>query len=462
MTLFQRAVGIDLSPTYWRAVYLEVRPARTQVLGSGDGAIDGTTKDLSAAIEEAVRTLEVSPGTRLGIALARPIAHLKRMALPKASRARILEAIGSQSVSLFPMGKERVVADVRFPRRAARRHCPGVSGLVAATPADLMESLASRAHDLGLQLTSADLRAGAIEGFLRRGTDTAALLHDTGVEWVKYARDGTVIGPYYYPLGVNGRQPSSAGCTVLDELPGEVSELLRQDRVVLLGPQELLKQLGAGESGEVTGGSPGLARRGVTGLDRPEFVPACGAALQALGARSQFDLRPESLRNASRVRPHRRRLALVGIFAFSIVLYAFAGLLRLRSEVGRLKRSVEHLAPQAEEVLRLRGVLSDAEERAELLATLVADQPRWSRVLAELTRVVPADAYLTSLRDGGERLHLEGYAVETSEVVSAIQASPMFESVRLAGPVTRERSPLGERERFTVELVVVRRAEPAP
>ena len=73
-------------------------------------------------------------------------------------------------------------------------------------------------------------------------------------------------------------------------------------------------------------------------------------------------------------------------------------------------------------------------------------------MLAELARVLPSDAYLSSLRTDGRVVRVEGYAASASEVLQALRGSAMFAGARLDGPVTREVTPAGERERFALEL----------
>ena len=51
---------------------------------------------------------------------------------------------------------------------------------------------------------------------------------------------------------------------------------------------------------------------------------------------------------------------------------------------------------------------------------------------------------------------MEGYAETVSAVISSLETSAMLSSVRLAGPVIKENTPAGERERFTLEVSLVR------
>ena len=455
MRLSERAIGFELTPRGWRAVHLEACLSGTRLIGSAEGKLDGSDPESACdALERTVRSLEVTAGTRLGIALARPIVHLKRIALPRASRSEILQAVHGQAPSIFAVGRQAVIADVRSVSGNRRQRMTGAEGVVVAAPEPLMEAVAQCSCTLGLRLASADLSAGAVRLFLRRGTKRVGLLHDAGLEWVHYGRDRALEASRYFPFAANG-SPGAGAPDVMVKLPEGVGEEIRGNRAVLLGPEDLLRALRSSyrEDGSASQEAH-LARRGISGLDQLQFTAACGAALQALGARRAFDLRPDWARHRDARASRRRRGILLSLFLFSTALYGLSAIYALRSEVGGLEHAVGTLGPQAEEIVTLRDALGSAVERADLLARLELTQPRWTSLLAELARVLPTEAYLTTVSGDGDELRLEGYALATSTVVGALQRSEMFDSVQLAGPVTRERSAQGERERFTLDVVM--------
>ena len=455
MRLSDRAIGLELTPLGWRAVHLEARLSSTRLIGSVEGDSEGSNPESARdALERAVRSLEVDAGTRLGIALARPIVHLKRIALPRASRSEIVQAVHAQAPSIFAVGKQAVIADVRSVSGNRRQRMAAAEGVVVAAPALLMEAIAQCSRTLGLRLSSADLSAGGVRVFLRRGTERVGLLHEAGLEWVRYGRDRAVEASRYFPFAAIGG-PGAGAPQAMAGLPEVVGEEIRAARAVLLGPEELLRSLRSAckEDGSALHGAQ-LARRGISGLDQLQFTAACGAALQALGARRAFDLRPDWARQGDVRASRRRRGILLSLFVFSTALYGLSAIYTFRSQVGGLEHAVATLRPQAEEILTLRQAMMSAIERADLLARLELTQPRWTSVLAELAGALPTDAYLTMVSADGEGLRLEGYAFATSTVVGVLERSEVFDSVRLAGPVTRERTPLGERERFTLDLLI--------
>lgn len=451
MKLVERALGFELSAGGWRAVHIETRVRGTRALGVLEGRLERLDPAVvAAALESAIRDLDVAPGTRLGVALARPVAHLKRIDLPRSSRERIREAVRARSGSVFPTGKTALLVDVCGDRGNGMRRSSPLQGQVAAVPEELMSAVAETARRLKLRLASADLTAAALRLLLPRSVDGALVLGTDGIEWLRYGGSG-VEAAHYFPLPLNGRPAESKNAT--SGIPDSLRAKLGSGSFAVIGSDDMIGRM-AGEYSRRDRHEEGNGANGraIAGLDGSQFAAAAGAALQALGARREFDLRPEPFRAASLRRRRRRRSALLASLAFLAVAYVAAGLLQLRAQVTRLEGAVSELRPRAEEVLELENRIGEAGRRAALLARLEAGQPRWTAVLAELARALPDDAYLTSVKEQADRLRLEGYARATSDVVSALESSSMFSGVRLIGSVVKEPTAVGERERFTLEL----------
>ena len=255
--------------------------------------------------------------------------------------------------------------------------------------------------------------------------------------------------------------PGGEGDRAYESIPGllagDLAERVGQRKVMLLGPEEaisVLRDAWAGPGIRIATASSLAAGTGQ--LSEPSFVPAYAAGLEALGAARAFDLRPDRFHRADAVAGRRRTAALAAVLGLAVALYTLTGFLQLRSQVGVLEREAERVRPQAEEVLKLRQSIVDAAQQADVLTQLETTQPRWTSVLAEVARTLPSDAYLTAIIQREGSLRMEGYAETVSAVVSSLETSAMLSSVRLAGPVIKENTPAGERERFVLEVSLVR------
>jgi Tfp pilus assembly protein PilN len=463
MRLLPRALGFEVNRTAWRAVYVTAGPFRVTVRGCAQGRFETDDPDtMAAALTEAASALGARPGDRLGIALSRPVAHLRRIGLPKARRGAILRNLEEQAASIFPLGRAPAVVDVRSLNGRWRRG--DSEGVVGAAPKVLMEALVAAAEAAGLELHSTDLGAGALQAALGGEVRTVIVPSDSGIEWVELGGRAGVRSARFFPYSSNGVRsgPNGAGdSTGASGVPAALAQSLQRtvemDGALVLGSKPYGFSEPSFRKAPDEASSPRL--RGIRALERPELTAACGAALQALGAPACFDLRTATLRRSDLRRTRRRRLVLLGAVVTALALVEVASVARLRGRVERLEGAVEELRPHAEQVIELRSAIEDALSRADVLAGLAAEQPRWSGVLAELARALPADTYLSSLRTEGRVLQLEGYAASASDVLQALRRSAMFASARLDGAVTREVTPLGERERFSLELSLRPREE---
>jgi general secretion pathway protein L len=176
----------------------------------------------------------------------------------------------------------------------------------------------------------------------------------------------------------------------------------------------------------------------------PALLPAVGAALDAVREGSvPVNLLPEEGRGHDE-----------GLSVLTVVLAAVTMLLvlvwggsaivkdyLLRSDV---RARLEAAEPQVKEA---RGLQDEITELRRQLDILVAGQDRRvTALLKELSDMVPADAYLTSLNLRGDRLTLDGQARSASDIITALEKSKHLKNVSFTSPITRT----GDKERFSL------------
>lgn len=174
-------------------------------------------------------------------------------------------------------------------------------------------------------------------------------------------------------------------------------------------------------------------------LAAPEDDP--GAALNLLPRE------PAGRRPGSRIN---RALALL-----ALALAVVAVVLPLRQQqttAAELERQIAALRADAEESLRLRERLATLSESVRFLAGEKLARPPAGEVLAELTRLVPDQAYVVQLdlRDGAVNLH--GFAATASELIAVLEQSPLFRTPQFRSPVTRDGGNDLERFHISVEI----------
>jgi Tfp pilus assembly protein PilN len=218
---------------------------------------------------------------------------------------------------------------------------------------------------------------------------------------------------------------------------GDAAEFLR---AVGEEPQtyEDLTELGKAKLGLVDG----------AGVD-PAFLPAVGAALQGLreatfdvnllpGAKGEGRSRALSWLNASLA-----VLMLVALAAWGLS-YPIKDELRL----GRLQRENQKIQPAVEALRREDTELGRLRKEIAFYSDLKQKRGLVTRILDELSRIVPDSAYVSNLRYRENTVEMQGSAENASSLIPLLERSPVFENVAFNAPSTRGRD---SKETFSIK-----------
>jgi general secretion pathway protein L len=103
-----------------------------------------------------------------------------------------------------------------------------------------------------------------------------------------------------------------------------------------------------------------------------------------------------------------------------------------------------------------RGQIEKRQAELDQAATIRDEKqnsPSLVRTWAELTRVLPDDAWLTDLQTKGDEVTIGGLAVSAANLIEPLEASPLFASPDFTAPVVKV--PGQEGERFAIKAKVV-------
>jgi general secretion pathway protein L len=179
-------------------------------------------------------------------------------------------------------------------------------------------------------------------------------------------------------------------------------------------------------------------------------LPAVGAALRGLreGPFAGNVLKAE-LKQSQRTGP------LVYVNAMLIVLlilalcawgvtYPIKDELRLR----QLRAENEKIEPAVTALRREEEALQKARSEERFFAALDTRRGEVLRVLDELSKIVPASAYLSNLRYRSNAVEMQGSAENASGLIPLMERSPVFENVGFNAPSNRGRD---NRETFSLK-----------
>ncbi|HEY6432763.1 MAG TPA: PilN domain-containing protein [Acetobacteraceae bacterium] len=117
----------------------------------------------------------------------------------------------------------------------------------------------------------------------------------------------------------------------------------------------------------------------------------------------------------------------------------------LRDSFAVVRRRAEAIAAVKKEILALRTEQDFLLRRKQQTITV-------SRLLADVTRILPDDTWLTDFDVAGDKLQLGGYALSASSLVSLLERSRGFQHTSFLSPVTQD--PLVGKERFSISTQV--------
>jgi len=323
-----------------------------------------------------------------------------------------------------------------------------------------------------------------VEGALRiadeaklKTTSVTVASHDL-LGLVKLERKGRAVWVHKSPLGVDLLFVASAQLVSSRSLPSasdeEIAREIRQsltvlrwralDAIWLSGESDYVNAAFAPLGGPVSAPPyTASARRLLAGLEgEPESTRGLGELAIAVAARRgarPLDLIPDTRRPR---RVTRGQWVTMGTLAATVIL-GVSALLYPGYRAGRylvsVNRKIEALTPEVRAVERVQQEL---ERKRKLLASIVAIESNTARplpVLRELTEVIPAEAWLSSLSLDTKGVELTGQAAAASSLIPLLENSPRLEKVEFSSPVTRGR----DKEQFRIKASweVQGRAAPA-
>jgi hypothetical protein len=390
------------------------------------------------------------PGT-LHITLLPSLAQTRRLELPRMRDDELHRVLRRDAGRYFFAVHEPQVVGTRGIGRGWRSPRPL---LAAAAPAALVEAVLAAAQETGWRVASVATAHAAWAEAARDLWPRAC----RGLLSVVVAAEGGAL-----MLELDGgriervRQLASDGDgeDLVAGLPGppepETGGAARP--IAVLAPPAIFDAIAAELSrrGWAPVGSTGPSPTGTAATS------ACGTGPEALAARyAARAAGPELL--PDRFHARRRRAAgriTVGLGALAVLQVAVAAALHLwgiHRELDAVAAARLAIRAQVAQVAEVRTLLADVEDQLAALGAAERTAVPWTLVIADVAAVVPADAYLTSLRVRGDTLRVDGSAVSAGGALAGLRTSAWLSGVHADGPFQQViREGLPPEERFSVQ-----------
>src|SRR4029453_8983544 len=136
-------------------------------------------------------------------------------------------------------------------------------------------------------------------------------------------------------------------------------------------------------------------------------------------------------------------IVLVALMGVLVLVWGSSALIKDELLVREVRRNLEAVAPQVREAKVIQDEIATLRSQVDVLTS---DEQRVTVLIKELSELIPADAYLSSLNIRAGKLTLDGFARSASELIAALEKSKHFKNVNFTSPTTKS----GDKERFAL------------
>jgi Tfp pilus assembly protein PilN len=201
-------------------------------------------------------------------------------------------------------------------------------------------------------------------------------------------------------------------------------------------------------------GSLGSHRLGGLKSLLPEVaLPAVGAALRGIREASVICnfLRHENPEPGGGKSLSMLNTVLGGLVAIALIAWALSYPIKDEMRLRQLQRENQKFEPAIEALRREENQLQQLNKEVGALADLQGRRGEVLRILDELSKVVPNNAYFSNLRYRSGVIEVQGNAENASALIPLLERSPVFENVAFNAPSNRGRD---NRETFSLKADV--------
>ncbi len=192
--------------------------------------------------------------------------------------------------------------------------------------------------------------------------------------------------------------------------------------------------------------------------DADMLMPSVGACLAGYGLGSMaINILPDKSRLMTKSGPFIAKLSAAAILLLSVWL-AVSGINKENRSIEVVEKEIKKNEPELRAVEAISSELSSLEKQKNFFNSVRENSVSKLSILAELTNIIPADAWVTyltykeikneesskekgankvsAMRYEGEVI-INGFANSSAKLISLLENSPLFENVEFISPVTK-------------------------
>jgi len=175
-----------------------------------------------------------------------------------------------------------------------------------------------------------------------------------------------------------------------------------------------------------------------TGIPSDVLAPAYGLALKGIQKLPMdINLLPVNLRKKAGRIGYYTMFVLAGLLILSILAWTGGGILHRKLVMDRLDSKIKRLGSEVAAVDRLQAGLKELEDRIDYVNALRQSHVPVLNILRDLSKEIPESAWIRRIAFSDKGVEIEGYANSASDLISLLEAAPLFKDVAFLSPITK-------------------------
>ncbi len=456
--LFQSGLGIYIHEGGLSIVYLKSSFKAIKVENQADYILDSIKpfKErihiCADLIHDFIKSNNVE-SSDIFLGIPRESVILKEIEFPMAVKENLRSTLEYKLENYVPLKVENIYFDYQVIQEDKQHNCLKI--LLVVVQKDILDTFFSVKDRMDIGLTGISIDSTAYVNFLAYHPATSqefnyVLVYETGGKTGQRLHLGVVLDKVLqYSRSVSVTGENDIGTVLSKELrPVKEFFVNNPDTVKLFYMSDsdehlFLPHLEAHEEFQIQIPDPAL-----TEVANPSMIPAMGLALEGV---KKVPMRINLLPVPMRKRPSRKvfyiMFALIGLFFISGLTWGGSKIMRQSLVLSQLNAETERLAAEIKDIDGIRNNIKDLETRIDYLNKLWRGRVPLIEVLKEVSERMPETAWLQDLNYDEKGVQLYGYADSASELISLLEASPLFSDVVFLATITRGQD---GKERFRI------------
>ena len=457
--LFQASVGIDIQEDSIILAYLKGSFKGAKLAAHDAYPIDEglSGQDRADRVGRVIKEFLVKnriPSATLFLGIPREAAVLRYVEFPLAVKENLRDSLRYQLEKYVPFPPEELYFDYQVI--SEDKKTDKLKLLLVVVKRDLVDPYISLEKTLGRRLSGIEVSSTACANFFASQFGVAekspyVLIHTRkgGIE-IDLLQSGFLV--YSRPMDKIQWDAN---------FQSQVSQRLNRLKEEVKGPQALLKTVVwnmeredplSAYLKEEDGFEVHLFDPSSAGIPSTDMVTAYGLALK--GSRelpTDINLLPGELRKKPSKMGYYAMFGLMGVVVFLALAWVGGTIFNTQRYVNQLDKELSRLNAEIANLEQIEVEYNRIEQRIDLLNLLRKDRLMVLDIVRELSEQIPKSAWLLRLTysDKDSKIQIEGWADSASDLIPALEGSPLFKNVGFLSPITRSSA---GKERFRIGL----------